>query len=369
MLTVTTAGESHGRCLIALVEGLPHGLRIDEEYINAELARRQGGYGRGGRMSIETDRVEVLTGIRSGSTIGAPIALMIPNRDSRIDSAAPVTTPRPGHADLAGMQKLGIRDARDVLERASARETAARVAAGALAKLLLREVGVDVVGFVRGIGTVVIDPPSLGSNALREARDRSETYCPDTDATRQMKKEIDAARDDGDTLGGLIEVRAFGVPVGLGSYAQWHAKLDGRIARAVMSVQAIKSVEIGMGRGVAAARGSQVHDEIVFDESGRPARPTNRAGGIEGGMTNGCPVVVQAAMKPIPTLMRPLRSIDVQTGRPADASTERSDVCAVPAASVVVENAVAFELAAAVMEKFGGDSLDELKRRAKADVW
>ncbi|NQT20409.1 MAG: chorismate synthase [Planctomycetes bacterium] len=363
MLTYSTAGESHGKCLITLVEGLPHGLSIDEDLINAELARRQGGYGRGGRMQIEADRVEVLTGIRKGRTIGSPVTLLIANRDSRIDSAPPLTQPRPGHADLAGMHKYGIGDARDVLERASARETAARVAAGALARLLLSEAGIDVVGYVRGIGPVEIASPKMCADELRRARDESETYCPDPDATQRMKKEIDAARDDGDTLGGLIEAIAFGVPAGLGSHVQWRTKLDGRLARAVMSVQAIKSVEIGMGRNVAAARGSQVHDEIVPDESGRPTRPTNRAGGIEGGITNGCPVIVRAAMKPIPTLMRPLRTIDVQTGKPADASTERSDVCAVPAASVVVENVIAFELAAAVVERFGGDSIDEMRRR------
>jgi len=365
MLTFTTAGESHGRCLIALVEGLPHGLRIDEDFINAELARRQGGYGRGDRMKIETDRVEVLSGVRSGHTIGSPVAMLIPNRDFRIDGSPAVTRPRPGHADLAGMQKFGITDARDVLERASARETAARVAAGALAALLLREVGVEVIGYVTAVGSVRIAPPQFDAAALRAARDNSEMYCPAPDATQQMKKEIDAARADGDSLGGFIEVQAFEVPAGLGSYAQWSQKLDGRLARAVMSIQAIKSVEIGMGRDVAAARGSQVHDEIIAGPSGAPARPTNRAGGIEGGLTNGCPVVVRAAMKPIPTLMRPLRTIDMETGGPADASTERSDVCAVPAASVVVENAVAFELAAALLERYGGDTLDEVVRRLK----
>jgi len=364
MLRFTTAGESHGRCLIALVEGLPHGLHIDKDYINAELARRQGGYGRGGRMSIETDTVEVLTGVRRGRTIGGPVTLRIANRDFRIDDAPAVTRPRPGHGDLAGMQKYGLGDARDILERASARETAARVAAGALAGLLLREIGVEVIGYVRGIGPVQVDAADLAPDALRAARDASETYCPDPAATERMKAEIDAARRDGDTLGGLIEVVAFGLPAGLGSHVQWRQKLDGRIARAVMSVQAIKSVEIGMGRDVAQARGSEVHDEIVPGETG-PQRLTNRAGGIEAGMTNGCPVVVRAAMKPIPTLMRPLRTVDVATGAPADASTERSDVCAVPAASVVVQHAVTFELAAAVMERFGGDTLAELKKRAE----
>ncbi len=363
MLTFSTAGESHGRCLIALIEGLPHGLALDLDYINAELARRQGGYGRGARMHIEADRAEALTGARKGRTIGAPVTLMIPNRDFRIDDAPPLTAPRPGHADLAGMAKFGIDDARDILERASARETAARVAAGALAKLLLREFGIDVVGYVLAIGPVQIDPPALPADELRAERDRSEVYCPDPDASAKMKREIDSARADGDTLGGLIEVQATGVPPGLGSHAQWRAKLDGLLAQAVMSVQAIKSVEIGMGRGVALARGSQVHDEIVPGPSGKPTRPTNRAGGIEGGISNGCPIIVRAAMKPIPTLMQPLRTIDFRTGKPASAATERSDVCAVPAASVVVENAVAFEIAAAFVEKFGGDSVAEMKSR------
>ena len=363
MLTFTTAGESHGRCLIALIEGLPYGLELDGAYINAELARRQGGYGRGGRMKIEVDRAEILTGIRQGRTIGAPVTLMIQNRDVRIDTAPAVCQPRPGHVDLAGMLKFGTDDARGILERASARETAARVAAGAVARLLLREFGVDVLGYVLAIGPVKIEPPQLPLAELRAARDASDVYCPDPDASQKMKNEIESARRDGDTLGGLIRVEAFGVPPGLGSHAQWRDKLDGRIARAVMSIQAIKSVEIGMGRDVAFARGSQVHDEILPGASGKTTRPTNRAGGIEGGISNGCPVVVTAAMKPIPTLMKPLKTVDVRTGKPADAVTERSDVCAVPAASVVVENAVAFELAAALVEKLGGDSMEEMKKR------
>jgi chorismate synthase len=261
------------------------------------------------------------------------------------------------------MRKFGIGDARDILERASTRETAARVAAGALATLILHEAGVEIVGYVRGIGPICIDPPDLVPADLRRARDASETYCPDPAATKRMKQEIDAARQAGNTLGGLIEMLAVGLPVGLGGHAQWRDKLDARLARAVMSVQAIKSVEIGMGRDVAAARGSDVHDEIVPGQGGEAVRPTNRAGGIEGGMTNGAPVVVRAAMKPIPTLMRPLRTIDVATGQPADACKERSDVCAAPAASVVVQSAVAFELAAAVIERFGAATLAELKAR------
>ncbi|HUW35415.1 MAG TPA: chorismate synthase [Planctomycetota bacterium] len=363
MLTFLTAGESHGRCLIALIEGLPFGLELDTEFINAELARRQGGYGRGRRMKIETDRAEVLTGVRQGRTIGAPLTLMIQNRDFRIDMAPAVHQPRPGHADLPGMLKFGSDDARPILERASARETAARVAAGAVAKLLLSEFGIDVLGYVLAIGSVKIEPPAVGAAELRAARDASDVYCPDLQASQRMKDEIESARRDGDTLGGLIRVEATGVPPGLGSHAQWRDKLDGRIAQAVMSVQAIKSVEIGMGREAACARGSEVHDEIVPDSAGRPARPTNRAGGIEGGISNGCPIIVTAAMKPIPTLMKPLWTVDVRTGEAAQAVTERSDVCAVPAASVVVENAVAFVLAAALVEKLGGDSLEEMKAR------
>ena len=369
MLTFLTAGESHGRCLIALIEGLPFGLELDIEFINAELARRQGGYGRGGRMKIEVDRADVLAGVRGGRTIGAPLALMIQNRDYRIDTASAVHQPRPGHADLPGMLKFGTDDARPILERASARETAARVAAGAVAKLLLREFGIDVLGYVLAIGSVTADrcgrvePPAMAPAELRAARDASDVYCPDHQASQRMKDEIESARWDGDTLGGLIRVEVTGVPAGLGSHAQWRDKLDGRLAQAVMSVQAIKAVEIGMGRDAAFARGSQVHDEIVPGGDGKPARPTNRAGGIEGGISNGSPIVVPAAMKPIPTLMKPLRTVDVRTGEPAQAVTERSDVCAVPAASVVVENAVAFVLAAALVEKLGGDSIEETKAR------
>jgi len=363
MLKYSTAGESHGRCLIAIVEGLPFGLTIDEDLINTELQRRQGGYGRGERMKIEADRVEFLGGVRKGRTIGSPVAMMIVNKDCRIDTAPAVTQPRPGHADFAGMRKFGTDDARDILERASARETAARVAAGALAKLLLREAGVDVVGYVVGIGMMQIVSPWMDPAALREARDKSDTYCPDPAATEKMKLEIDAARKDGDTVGGLIEVQAFDVPPGLGSHAQWDIRLDGRIAQSVMSIQGIKSVEIGMGRDVAFVRGSQVHDEIVPGTQGRPGRASNRAGGIEGGISNGCPVIVRAAMKPIPTMMRPMRTVDMRTGEVTSASTERSDICAVPAASVVVENVVAFDIAAALMEKFGGDSLVETKQR------
>jgi len=293
---------------------------------------------------------------------------MITNRDHRIDDAPAVTCPRPGHADLAGMRKFRTKDARDILERASARETAARVAAGALAKLLLDEFGINVTGFVCGIGAHTVPVPDRPSDELRKLRDASEVYCPDEASSKLMTAAIDSARADGDTLGGLIEVRAFGVPAGLGSHAQWTSKLDGRLARAVMSIQAMKSVEIGMGRRVASNRGSQVHDEIVIGEDGRISRPTNNAGGIEGGISNGCTVVVTVAMKPIPTLMRPLHTVDMATGKPADASTERSDVCAVPAASVVVENAVAFELAAAFLEKFGGDSLSEIRERFEREA-
>ena len=363
MLRFTTAGESHGRCLIALIEGLPYGLELDGAYINAELARRQGGYGRGGRMKIEVDRAEILTGIRQGRTIGAPVTLMIQNRDVRIDTAPAVCQPRPGHVDLAGMLKFGIDDARGILERASARETAARVAAGAVAKLLLREFAIDVLGYVLAIGPVKIDRSPLPPAELRAARDASDVYCPDAAASQKMKNEIEAARWDGDTLGGLIRVEAFGVPPGLGGHAQWRDKLDGRLAQAVISIQAIKSVEIGIGQEAAILTGSEVHDEIVVGPGGEITRPTNNAGGIEGGISNGSTITLTAAMKPIPTLMKPLRTVDLRSGQPAAAATERSDVCAVPAASVVVEHAVAFELAAALVEKLGGDSMDEMKAR------
>ena len=372
-LVVRTAGESHGPAVVALIEGFPAGVPVDTARIDADLARRQGGYGRGGRMQIETDRVEVLAGVRHGLSLPGPIVLVVRNRDSRLEEAPEVTRPRPGHADLAGALKYLDADVRSVLERASARETAGRVAAGALAKALLAEFGIDVVAWVSRIGTAVAAEAPADVADVRRQRDSSDVYCPDPQATAAMKAAIDAAREAGDTLGGVIDCVATGVPPGLGSTVQWTEKLDGRLARAVMSIQAVKGVEIGLGYGAAKRPGSQVHDPIAYDAAGRdgPAvgslRPTNHAGGIEGGMTNGAPVVVSAAMKPISTLRTPLASVDLRTKEPQDAAYERSDVCAVPAAGVVVEAVVATELAAAMVDRFGGDTLSQMK--AAYDAW
>jgi len=371
-LTIRTAGESHGPAVIALIEGLPAGLAVDAARMDADLARRQSGYGRGGRQAIEKDRVEVLAGVRHGRTIPGPLVLVIRNRDARLEEAPEVHRPRPGHADLAGALKYLEPDMRNILERASARETAGRVAAGSLAKMLLAEFGVDVLAYVTRIGPVAASVPADLAERRRR-RDSSDLLVPDPGAEPAMKAAIDAASEAGDTLGGLIECVATGVPPGLGSHVQWTEKLDGRLARAVMSIQAIKGVEIGLGMAVAERLGSQVHDPIAYDPKARDTaglgyvRPTNNAGGIEGGMTNGQPIVLRAAMKPIPTLRRPLASVDLQTKRSEEAVHERSDVCAVPAASVVVEAVVATELAAAMVGKFGGDSVAEMK--AAYEAW
>lgn len=367
MLKYITTGESHGKCLIAVVEGLPAGLRIDVETINSELARRQGGYGRGPRMKIEKDAIELLSGTRKGLSIGSPITLQIKNADYTIEDLPELTRARPGHADLAGAMKYGFHDMRNVLERASARETAARVAAGALANALLKEFNVNVLGYVIGIGGFLAGPISKDPQELQRCRDASPIYCPDKLAEKGMIKRIKEAEKAGDTAGGIIEAVALGVPPGLGSCAQWTDRLDGRLARAAMAVQAIKGVEIGLGFEVAERPGSQVHDEIFYDKSkkgltGGFYRKTNNAGGLEGGITNGEPVVLRAVMKPIPTLKKPLASVELSSKKTAEAAAERSDVCAVPAASVVLEAVVAFELASAFLEKFGGDSVEEVKR-------
>lgn len=368
LLDYRTAGESHGRAVIAMVEGLPAGLAVDVARIDAELQRRQGGYGRGGRMRIEKDAVEILSGLRAGRTIGSPVTLMITNRDFRIDEAPPVHRPRPGHADLAGALKWLTPDCRNALERASARETAGRVAAGALARLLLEVFDIDVVGFVTQIGPVAAQiPADADPGTLRGVRDGNEVYCPDAGAVEPMIEAIREAKQAGDTLGGIVEVRVYNVPPGLGSCMRWQDKLDGRLMQAVGSIQAIKGVEIGLGFGCASRRGSDVHDEIEFD-SGRVETPavgfrrrSNRAGGLEGGMTNGEPVIVRAAMKPISTLLRGLDSVNLLTRAPERSDYERSDICAVPAASVVAENVVAFEIARALRDKFAGDTLEEMQ--------
>jgi chorismate synthase len=376
-LTYQTAGESHGPGLLALVSGLPAGVPVDLAFIDAELARRQGGYGRGARQRIETDRATILSGVRLGRTIGSPVALQVPNKDSRLDDTArtpPVHTPRPGHADLAGSVKYLTTDCRETLERASARETAARVAAGALARCLLRELGVEVFGLVRSVHNArsAVEVNAANWRALLPLRDASDTYCPDPDATSAQQDAIHRAKVDKTTVGGVVEAHVFGLPPGIGSTMNWFEKLDARLAFAVMGVQAIKGVEIGLGFACADRFGHEVHDPIAFDPAlaSSPClgftRPTNHAGGTEGGMTNGAPVVVRAAMKPIATLLRGMPSVDLNTKTPAGSAYERSDICAVSAASVVVENVVAFEIARALREKFGGDSLHEVRRQLDA---
>lgn len=365
-LVVRTAGESHGPAVVAMVEGLPAGVPVDTARLDEDLARRQGGYGRGERQKIEKDHVEIMAGVRHGRTLGGPVVLIIRNRDVRLEEAPQVTRPRPGHADLAGALKYLEPDIRNILERASARETAGRVAAGGLAKALLAAFDIAVVAYVTRIGTVSAEVPA-DVGKCRKARDRSDFYSPDPKADKAMKAAIDEARAAGDTLGGLIECVATGLMPGLGSHVQWTRKLDGRLARAVMSIQAIKGVEIGLGFAAAERPGSQVHDAITFDAAARDeaslgfSRTTNGAGGLEGGMTTGQPLVLRAAMKPISTLKKPLASVDLKTKASEQAAYERSDVCAVPAASVVVEAVVATELAGALVEKFGGDSLRQMR--------
>lgn len=368
MLRYWTAGESHGRTLLALIDGFPAGLEIDYEMVNVELARRQGGYGRGGRQKLETDKLEVLTGIWQGRTLGSPLTLQVINADYKLERLKELERPRPGHADLVGAIKY-LGSIRGVLERASARETAVRVAAGALARQLLRVFGIETIGYVTEIGGLAVTTPTGTLAEQRSARDASSVYtlAPAQDA--EFEKLIDQAADDGDTLGGVMEVRVEGLPVGLGTHAQWDRKLDGKIAQAVMAVQAIKGVEIGMGFEAARRPGSQVHDAIHYDATQKHlpslgyTRPTNNAGGLEGGMTNGQPLVVRAAKKPISTLRKPLDSIRMDTKESQRASYERSDVCAVSAASVIIEHVVAFEVAAALIDKFGGDSVTEMRDR------
>ena len=373
MLRFLTAGESHGPRLTAIVEGLPAGLAVDVEGINRDLARRQTGYGRGERMEIEQDRVEILGGVIAGRTTGAPVALSIENRDWvhwrdrwAAGDLPQMSVPRPGHADYAGMVKYGLDDARPVAERASARETAARVAVGALAKQLLAVFDVAVGSVVTEIGGVVATVPGLPPEELWALAEASNVHCPDEQAAGRMRAAIDEAREAGDSLGGIFVVTATGVPVGLGSHVHWDRRLDARLAAAVMSIPAVKGVEIGPAFENARRRGTQVQDEFerITDHAFRiPARSTNRAGGIEGGISNGQPIVVRAAMKPIPTVRTSLRSVDLATGEEATARYERADICAVPAAAVVGEAMVAWVLAEAVVEKYGGDSLGGLEEK------
>lgn len=381
MIRYFTAGESHGPQLTAIIEGLPAGLELADAMLDEQLARRQQGYGRGDRMKIEQDRVEILSGVRWGKTLGSPVTLVVKNRDwenwqekmsplaEHAGTAEPVTRPRPGHADLNGAMKYGHRDVRNILERSSARETAVRVAVGAVAREFLRHFGIRVGGYVAELGGIVAKVPSGLSPEIWQQAARSELFCCDPAAEAEMKRLIDHTKAAGDTLGGVVEVQVLGLPPGLGSHAQWDRKLDARLAMALMSIQAIKGVEVGLGFEAARRPGSRVHDEITYDlaalERGAVTayvRPTNHAGGLEGGMTNGEPLVVRAAMKPIPTLYTPLRSVDLADHQPYEASVERSDTCAVPAALVVAEAVVAIELACALQEKLGGDSIAEMQR-------
>lgn len=369
-----TGGESHGPCLTTIVEGLPAGLEIDVRAIDDELARRQSGYGRGQRMKIERDRAEILGGVLAGRTIGAPVVLQIANRDwenwrEKWESGAlpPITVPRPGHADWAGMQKYGLADARSILERASARETAARVAAGALAKLLLREFGISVGSTICSIGRVEATIPDGPWNAIWGRAEESPVRCADEAAGARMIEAIDSAREAGESLGGVFYIAATGVPAGLGSHVHWDRRLDAQLAGAVMSIPAIKGAEIGSGFDSASRTGTKAHDSLMKDERGNVIRVTNRAGGIEGGMSNGEAIVLRVAMKPIPTTVTPQPSIDTVTGAPTRTEYQRSDVCAVPAAAVVGEAMLAWVLAVSLREKLGGDSLKEMK--AHDDAW
>jgi len=372
MLQFLTAGESHGPCLLAIVEGLPAGLPVDIDSINRELSRRQSGYGRGGRMAIERDQVELLAGVHKEQTTGAPVALRIENRDWpnwKGKDLPPLTVPRPGHADYAGMVKYGLQDSRPVLERASARETAARVAVGSLARLLLAELGIYLGGYVVQIGGVDAEVPDLVPTELWDLAEASDVRCPDHVAAAQMHMAIDSAREAGDSLGGVFVVVATGQPVGLGSHVHWKRRLDARLAAALMSVPAIKGVEIGPAFCNAGQRGTSVHDELFPNEDGSRGvtRRTNRAGGIEGGMSNGEPIVLRAAMKPIPTTVSPLRSVDMASGEADSTQYQRSDVCAVPAAVVVAEAMVAWVLADALLERYGGDTLEQIQARCLED--
>jgi chorismate synthase len=371
-LSYRTAGESHGKALITLVEGLPAGVPVDKDFIDNELRRRQGGYGRGGRQKIETDRVDFLTGVRMNKTIASPVTMLIPNKDSRLDdptATPPLHRPRPGHADLAGSIKWLTTDCRETLERASARETAARVAAGGLARCFLKQFGIEVFGFVRAVGPATSSAEVTPENwrELLKTRDTSEVYALDAQSDAAMKDFINDQKMAKDTAGGIVEAHVFGCPVGLGSCMTWDGRLDSRIAAAVVGIQAFKGVEFGLGFEVARRPGSKVHDEIGYDASRKetPAlgfvRGTNNAGGLEGGMTNGNPVVVRGAMKPISTLGKPLKSVDLNTKQTAEAGWERSDISAISAASVVMENVIAFEIARALVEKFGGDSMTEIR--------
>jgi chorismate synthase len=378
MLRYLNGGESHGKYLIAVLEGLPAGVPLTGDMINRDLARRQKGYGRGGRMRIEEDRVEFVSGVRKGFSLGTPLGLLVANKDwenwKEVMAVEPgpippekvVTRPRPGHADLVGAIKYGHRDVRNVLEKASARETAIRVAVGGVAKALLSHFAMQVVSYTTEIGGVIA-PPAGDPLRAYELAEVSEVRCHDPGAAAQMIERIRGAKHRGDTLGGVFEVVVTNPPIGLGSYAQWDRRLGARLAMAAMSIQAMKGVEIGMGFEAARRFGSEVHDDIYYDPTlSKFVRKTNNAGGLEGGITNGEPIVVRVAMKPISTLYSPKKSVDIVTKEPFDATVERSDICTVPAAGVVGEAVIAFEMANALLEKFGGDNLEEMKRNYDA---
>lgn len=374
-LRYLTAGETHGPQLTAIIEGLPSNLKLDFEEMNFELARRQKGYGRGRRMQIEKDTAQIVGGVRHGSTTGAPVAIVVENNDwkhwQKIMNVEPIEgtdeekrrvhRPRPGHADLNGGLKYNLKDLRNVLERSSARETAVRVAVGAIAKQLLSQFGIKIAGQVKRIGEIEAPTHNLSLDELRQVTENSSVRVADAETEKKMEAYIDQIKKDGDSVGGIVECIVEGVPVGLGSYVQYDRKLDGRIAQAVMSINAFKGVEIGIGFEAGEMLGSQVHDEILYNEEHGYHRRTNRLGGFEGGVTNGMPIVVRGVMKPIPTLYKPLQSIDIDTKEAFTAQVERSDACAVPAASVVLESVVAWEVAKAFLEKFGGDSIGEIR--------
>jgi len=374
MLRYLTAGESHGKALTAIIEGLPSGLEVTEEYINEQLSRRQKGYGRGGRMKIEKDKAEILSGVRFTKTLGSPLTLLIRNKDwenwetimtsglGEILENQVVSKPRPGHADLAGAIKYNHQDIRNILERASARETAARVAVGAVARAMLESFSIKIASHVVQIGEVKAQSTLTDLDEVARISEESEVRCLDKDGEQAMKERIKRAQEEGNSLGGVFEILVDNLPLGLGSHVHWDRRLDGRLAGALMSIQAIKGVEFGLGFEAARREGSLVHDELFYEPEKGPYRKTNYAGGLEGGITNGERLIIRAAMKPIPTLYQPLHSFDLKTKEPYEASIERSDVCAVPAAAVVGEAMTAVILAQALQEKLGGDSLEEMQR-------
>ena len=379
MIRFTTAGESHGQAILAILEGIPSGLNINVEDIDVDLARRQKGYGRGNRMRIETDQVNILSGVRYARALGSPITLLIHNKDwenwkflmspTSVDiDGKYLNKPRPGHADLVGLMKYGVNDFRDILERASARETAARVAVGAVCRELLKEFGINIFSYVESIGKVSAKLNTIDKKQIQHLSEMSFVRCPDKIASKKMIQTIKQASKNGDTLGGKFKVIAENVPIGLGSHTQWDLKLDGRLAQSLMSIQAIKAVEVGLGSGFAQVPGSLAHDEIFYSNKNGFYRTTNRAGGIEGGISNGQDIEITCTMKPIPSLVKQLKSVNIHTKKTEKAEAIRSDICAVPAAGVVGEAAVAYELAKAMVEKFGGDSLEDMKHNYKSYI-